>query len=166
MTIWGHPAQAAMLDAGCGAALGRLLARLLPALADPGKAAEAGALTTMALEVITVLANPDVCLNPASDPAQRAAEECIGVAEVRAALCSGARGGGLCAWVSLTAPSHPLLAVPCRCCSAGAEADPALCPFQLDLGICERLHLRLPAKACREQRVGALLCYWRCGFLV
>ena len=80
------PDQAALLDAGCGAALGQLLARLLPGLgSDSGRAGEAGALVTMALEVVTVLANPDVCLDPALPAERRAAEECLGVPEVSAA---------------------------------------------------------------------------------
>jgi hypothetical protein len=76
--------QAALLDVGCAATLSQLLARLLPAAADPAKAANAGALTTMALEVITVLSNPEVCLNPDLDIEQRAVEECVAPNEVSA----------------------------------------------------------------------------------
>lgn len=74
--------QAALLDAGCAASLGQLLARLVPAAADPAKAAEAGALTTMALEIITVLCNIDVCLDPSLSSQQRATDECVGTSEV------------------------------------------------------------------------------------
>ncbi len=80
---YGDIVQAALLDAGCAAALGQLLARLVPAAADPAKAAEAGALTTMALEIITVLCNIDVCLDPSLSPEQRAIDECVGTNEVR-----------------------------------------------------------------------------------
>ncbi|CAL8468510.1 g8050 [Coccomyxa elongata] len=73
--------KAALLDAGCAAALGQLLARLVPAAADPAKAAEAGALITMALEIITVLCNIDVCLDPSLSPEQRAIDECVGTNE-------------------------------------------------------------------------------------
>jgi hypothetical protein len=75
-------AQAAMLDAGITVTLGQLLARLLPALSDAAKAMEAAALTTMVLEIITVLCNLDICLNPAVRPEQRALEDCIAPSEV------------------------------------------------------------------------------------
>jgi hypothetical protein len=71
-----------MLDAGITVTLGQLLARLLPALGDAARAAEAAALTTMALEIITVLCNLDICLNPAVRPEQRAQEDCIAPSEV------------------------------------------------------------------------------------
>jgi len=78
--------QAALLDAGCAAVLGQLLARLVPGAADPAKGAEARALTTMALEIATVLCNPDVCLDPSLSLEQRAVDECVGASEVRIAI--------------------------------------------------------------------------------
>ena len=59
------------------------MARLLPALTDAAKAADAAALTTMVLEIVTVLCNLDICLNPAVSLEQRAVEDCIESAEVR-----------------------------------------------------------------------------------
>lgn len=44
--------------------------------------AEAMALCTMLMEVVMVLFNPDVCLNPAIPAAERIIEECPTVAEV------------------------------------------------------------------------------------
>ena len=79
--------QAAMLDSGISVTLGQLLARLLPALTDASKAAEAAALTTMVLEIVNVLCNLDICLDPAVAPEQRALEDCIPTNEV----CAGAQ---------------------------------------------------------------------------
>lgn len=93
--------QAALLDAGCAAALGQLLARLVPAAADPAKAAEAGALTTMALEIITVLCNIDVCLDPSLSPEQRAIDECVGTNEVRAPEAAWIKVVFTLQWLSL-----------------------------------------------------------------
>lgn len=78
------PLQAAMLDSGISVTLGQLLARLLPALTDATKAAEAAALTTMVLEIVNVLCNLDICLDPAVAPEQRALEDCIPPNEVSA----------------------------------------------------------------------------------
>lgn len=66
--------------------LGQLLARLVPGAADPAKGAEARALTTMALEIATVLCNPDVCLDPSLSLEQRAVEECVDASEVCTAI--------------------------------------------------------------------------------
>ena len=77
-----------MLDSGISVTLGQLLARLLPALTDPSKAAEAAALTTMVLEIVNVLCNLDICLDPAIAPEQRALEDCINPNEVSASTSS------------------------------------------------------------------------------
>ncbi len=82
--------QAAMLDSGITVTLGQLLARLLPALTDATKAAEAAALTTMVLEIINVLCNLDICLDPAVSQEQRAMEDCIAPNEV-GLLCNQGR---------------------------------------------------------------------------
>lgn len=74
--------QAAMLDSGITVVLGQLLARLLPALTDAARAAEAAALTTMVLETVNVLCNLDICLNPGVLAEQRAIEDCIAPNEV------------------------------------------------------------------------------------
>ncbi len=71
-----------MLDSGISVTLGQLLARLLPALTDASKAAEAAALTTMVLEIVNVLCNLDICLDPVVAPEQRALEDCIPPNEV------------------------------------------------------------------------------------
>ena len=71
-----------MLDSGITLTLAQLVARLLPALADAAKAADAAALTTMVLEIVTALCNLDICLNPAVSLEQRAVEDCIEPAEV------------------------------------------------------------------------------------
>ena len=83
--------QAAMLDSGITVRLAQLVARLLPAVTDAAKAADAAALTTMVLEIVTVLCNLDICLNPAVSLEQRALEDCIEPAEVltMAIKCSG-----------------------------------------------------------------------------
>ena len=76
-----HVPQAAMLDLRVTSGLARLLGALLPAMGsgDP----VAGAAATMALEVVFVLANPTVCLNPQQPAAQRAVQEAPSKAEVR-----------------------------------------------------------------------------------
>ena len=59
----------------------RLLARLVPILGS-GAGPEAAALTTMALEVSTVLVNPDCCLNPQAPATARALSDCPPLSEV------------------------------------------------------------------------------------
>ena len=78
-----------MLDSGISVTLGQLLARLLPALTDASKAAEAAALTTMVLEIVNVLCNLDICLDPAVAPEQRALEDCINPNEVSLSAHAG-----------------------------------------------------------------------------
>ena len=78
-----------MLDLRMTSGLARLLAALLPALG--GGDALAGAVATMALEVVTVLANPTVCLHPQQPAALRASQECPQKSEVSTSqLCIAA----------------------------------------------------------------------------
>ena len=65
----------------CTSQIGRLLARLVPVLGLEG-GPEAAALTTLALEVATVLVNPDCCLNPQSSASARAVADCPALSEV------------------------------------------------------------------------------------
>jgi len=62
------------------ASLGKLLAGLMR---DRREGAEVTALCTMALEVVTVLFNPDVCLNPLLPAPQRVIDDCPSQQEVR-----------------------------------------------------------------------------------
>ena len=71
--------QAAFLELGVADALARLLMGLVGARAEP---AELTALCTMALEVVTVLFNADVCLSPLSPAPQRVLDECPTLQEV------------------------------------------------------------------------------------
>ena len=75
-----HEPQAAMLDLRVTSGLARLLGALLPAMGNGDPVA--GAAATMALEVVFVLANPTVCLNPQQPAAQRAVQEAPSKAEV------------------------------------------------------------------------------------
>ena len=75
--------QAALLDLRVTNHIGRLLARLVPVLGTGSTGgAEAAALATMALEVATVLVNPDCCLNPQSPATTRALSDCPPLTEV------------------------------------------------------------------------------------
>lgn len=91
-----------MLDSGITVTLAQLVARLLPALTDAAKAADAAALTTMVLEIVTVLCNLDICLNPAVSLEQRAVEDCIESAEVRTLaitrFCTSAHSAAALGW--------------------------------------------------------------------
>lgn len=79
--------QAALLDLRVTGHIGRLLARLVPVLGTGSTGgAEAAALATMALEVATVLVNPDCCLNPQSPATSRAQSDCPPLTEVRPLL--------------------------------------------------------------------------------
>lgn len=77
--------QAAFLDLGTAGAVAQALAAVIPRIAASSgpPQAEAVAVTTMLMEVVTVLLSPDLCLNPAAPPEQRAIDECPSVAEVR-----------------------------------------------------------------------------------
>lgn len=65
----------------------QVLAAVIPRIAGTtgDEQAEAVAVTTMLMEVVTVLHTPEVALNPAQPPEQRALEECPPPQEVRAA---------------------------------------------------------------------------------
>lgn len=64
--------------------LARLLNRLVPMVAD---STEAGQLCTMAMEVITILFNHEVCLNPSATGHHRICDECPSTAEVLMCSC-------------------------------------------------------------------------------
>lgn len=71
--------QAACLEHGVAGSL----AALLPALLGSSEAAaEITAQCTMALEMVTVLFNPDVCLDPTSPAPQRVVDETPNLDEV------------------------------------------------------------------------------------
>ncbi|KAK9862215.1 hypothetical protein WJX84_008545 [Apatococcus fuscideae] len=70
--------KAAFLDLKVAGMLARLLNRLVPMVAD---STEAGQLCTMAMEVITILFNPEVCLNPSATGHHRICDECPSTAE-------------------------------------------------------------------------------------
>ena len=72
--------QAAFLDLKVAGVVARLLSRVMSSSTLGGP--EAMALCTMLMEVVMVLFNPDVCLNPATPAADRVVEECPTVAEV------------------------------------------------------------------------------------
>ena len=67
-------------------ATAQVLAAVIPRIASTtgDEQAEAVAVTTMLMEVVTVLHTPEVALNPAQPPEQRALEECPPPQEVRA----------------------------------------------------------------------------------
>lgn len=71
--------QAAFLEQGI---VGELAALLRQLVFRNDSAAEVTALCTMALEVVTVLFNPDVCLNPMPPASQRVLDECPSLEEV------------------------------------------------------------------------------------
>jgi hypothetical protein len=71
--------QAAFLELNIVASLAKLLSGLMR---DRREGPEVTALCTMALEVVTVLFNPDVCLNPLLPAPQRVIDECPSQQEV------------------------------------------------------------------------------------
>lgn len=73
-----HP-QAAFLDQGIVTAIAKLLTHLMR---DETHGPEVTSLCTMALEIVTVLFNPDVCLNPLLPVTQRVIDDCPSVKEV------------------------------------------------------------------------------------
>ena len=77
--------QAAFLDLGTAGAVAQALAAVIPRIAATSgpPQAEAVAVTTMLMELVTVLLSPELCLNPAATPEQRAIDECPSVSEVR-----------------------------------------------------------------------------------
>ncbi|KAK9829627.1 hypothetical protein WJX72_006957 [[Myrmecia] bisecta] len=87
--------KAAFLDLKLAGISARLLSRLVPVL---NEGADAVALCTMVMELVTVLFNPDVCLNPALPPIERVLQECPPTAEagllVAVLLASLQRMGG------------------------------------------------------------------------
>ena len=62
-----------------------MLAAVIPRIAGTtgDEQAEAVAVTTMLMEVVTVLHTPEVALNPAQPPEQRAVDDCPPAQEVR-----------------------------------------------------------------------------------
>lgn len=74
------PLQAAFLESGVVNQLAILLQSLVH---NSNDTLEVTALCTMALEVVTVLFNPDVCLNPMSPAPQRVQDECPSLNEVK-----------------------------------------------------------------------------------
>ena len=75
--------QAAFLEGGVVDQLASLLQSLVHNNDDT---LEVTALCTMALEVVTVLFNPDVCLDPMSPTPQRVQDECPSLNEVSKTL--------------------------------------------------------------------------------
>ena len=71
--------QAAFLDQGIVSVIAKLLSNIMTDAADDP---EVTSLCTMALEVVTVLFNPDVCLNPLHPVTQRVIDDCPSVNEV------------------------------------------------------------------------------------
>ena len=74
--------QAAFLEQGIVSVLAKLLSNIMRDSDDP----EVTSLCTMALEVVTVLFNPDVCLNPLHPVTQRVIDDCPSVREVSTLL--------------------------------------------------------------------------------
>ena len=75
--------QAAFLDQGIVSVIAKLLSNLMR---DNGDDPESTSLCTMALEVVTVLFNPDICLNPLHPVTQRVVDDCPSVREVSSLL--------------------------------------------------------------------------------
>lgn len=71
--------QAAFLDQGVVPVIARLLEGLMR---EGGDDRELTSLCTMALEVVTVLFNPDICLTPLQPVTQRVIDECPSAREV------------------------------------------------------------------------------------
>ena len=75
--------QAAFLEQGIVSVIAKLLSSLMRDSVDNP---EVTSLCTMALEVVTVLFNPDICLNPLHSVTQRVVDDCPPVREVSTLL--------------------------------------------------------------------------------